>query len=73
MEGVATANDTTGHTKLYHLVLGKPDNASGGEEILRVLRTAQDLEEDGNSRRHKRDAIDSEATILERRRVSSAA
>ena len=60
MEGMRTACSTSGETELDHGVGWQRINASRWKKILRACCTAENLEEDGDSRRNESCSVDLE-------------
>lgn len=65
VEGMTTTDDTTRHAKFNDSVGRKFDNATSGEEILSILLTAQDLEENRDRGRGEGGTVDVEDTSSE--------
>jgi hypothetical protein len=64
MEGMRTTNNPTVHDDLDRLVPFNSEHTSLRQEIMRILRTTQDLEKHWNGRRDKTVVVDAEQESL---------
>ena len=61
---VAAAHDTTWHTELDDGVGWEGNKAAARHEVLRVMRAAQDLQENRNIRRNESSTVYQEASAV---------